>query len=237
MTTLREAAQQALKALEMHSQHYESDDTFSSCPASESAWEGHKGECDCGADEANAAIAALRAALEQPEPAGWISVKDALPKAVRRLSYGQSVTDVVLVRHSDRPDYPITAHAVIGDGLGAGIAIPTGGASEHPEIAWYSASSNLRNPFSLKNEDYERYMPKVFGSKITHWKPITPPPAQHPDPDYRAMYIKVRDGLAALQQRKPLTDAKIEELMDLYDVTAIDFVRAIEAAHGIEDAK
>ena len=36
-------------------------------------------------------------------------------------------------------------------------------------------------------------------------------------------------------QRKPLTGAKIEELMDLYDVTSIDFVRAIEAAHGIKE--
>lgn len=118
-------------------------------------------------------------AQPQQEPVAWISVKDALPKAVRGVSYNASLTDVVLVRHSDRPDYPITAHAVVGEGLGAGIAIPTEGASEHPEIAWYSASSNLNNPFDLKNDDYGRYLPKVFGSKITHWKPIdTSPPAQ-----------------------------------------------------------
>ena len=118
---------------------------------------------------------------EQQEPVAWISVKDALPKAVRGVSYNASLTDVVLVRHSDRPDYPITAHAVVGEGLGAGIAIPTEGASEHPEIAWYSASSNLNNPFDLKNDDYERYLPKIFGSKITHWKPIdTSPPASKP---------------------------------------------------------
>lgn len=220
MTTLREAAQLALEAL----------DTCRIMAVSDTETR------DVTPKKVTAAIAALRAALEQPEPepVGWISVKDDLPKAVRGLSYGQSLTDVVLVRHSDRPDYPITAHAVVGEGLGAGIAIPTDGASEHPEIAWYSASSNLRNPFSLKNEDYERYAPKVFGSKVTHWKPIdTPTPAQRPDPDYRAMYLKVRDELAALQQRKPLTNAEIEELMDLYDVTSIDFVRAIEAAHGI----
>ena len=120
-------------------------------------------------------------AQQQQEPVGWISVNDELPKAVRGISYNANLTDVVLVRHSDRPDYPITAHAVVGEGLGAGVAIPTDGASEHPEIAWYSASSNLNNPFDLKNDDYERYLPKVFGSKITHWKPIdTPPPASKP---------------------------------------------------------
>lgn len=102
----------------------------------------------------------------------WISVKDALPPAVRGVSYKASMTDVVLVRHSDRPDYPITAHAVVGEGLGSGIAIPTLGASEHPEIAWYSAGCDLKNPFVLRDDDYERYLPRVFGLKITHWKPI-----------------------------------------------------------------
>ena len=121
---------------------------------------------------------------QQQEPVAWISVKDALPRAVRGISYKASLTDVVLVRHSDRPDYPITAHAVVGEGLGAGIAIPTEGASEHPEIAWYSASSNLNNPFDLKNDDYGRYLPKVFGSKITHWKLIdtSPQPAKTSKP-------------------------------------------------------
>jgi hypothetical protein len=124
----------------------------------------------------------IRQAIEQAqkqEPVAWISVKDDLPKAVRGVSYGRYLTDVVLVRHSDRPDYPITAHAVVGQGLGAGIAIWTNGASEHPEIAWYSQCRDLNNPFDLKNDNYERYLPKVFGSKITHWKPIdatAPPP-------------------------------------------------------------
>jgi hypothetical protein len=117
--------------------------------------------------------------IEQ-EPVAWISVKDALPKAVRGLSYKESITDTVLVRHSDRPDYPITAHAVLGEGLGAGISILTEGASEYPEIAWYSASSDLNNPFGLKNDDYERYLPRVFGSKITHWMPIPTPPQRKP---------------------------------------------------------
>ena len=115
------------------------------------------------------------------EPVAWISVKDELPKAVRGVSYKSSLTDTVLVLHSDRPDYPITAHAVVGEGLGAGVAIPTDGASEHPEIAWYSASCNLNNPFNLKNDDYERFLPKIFGKKITHWMPIpTTPPQRRP---------------------------------------------------------
>ena len=142
----------------------------------------HEAHIDAIHEWAGRAKAAEAKLAEQParqEPVAGISVKDALPKAVRGASYNASLTDVVLVRHSDRPDYPITAHAVVGEGLGAGIAIPTNGASEHPEIAWYSASSNLNNPFDLKNDDYGRYLPKVFGSKITHWKPIEPtPPAQ-----------------------------------------------------------
>ena len=69
----------------------------------------------------------------QQESVAWISVKDALPKAVRGVSYKASLTDVVLVRHQDRPDYPITAHAVVGEDLGAGVAIPTDGASEHTD--------------------------------------------------------------------------------------------------------
>ena len=152
----------------------------------------------------------------QQEPVGWVSVKDALPKAVRGVSYKASLTDVVLVRHLDRPDYPITAHAVVGENLGAGVAISTDGASEHPEIAWYSASSNLNNPFDLKNDNYDRYMPKIFGSKITHWMPITTSP-----------------------QRNPLTDEEIMDLCRSLPTTQYTtaFARAIEAAHGIGEKK
>lgn len=106
----------------------------------------------------------------------WISVKDALPQKKRGASYMQHSTGVVLVKHSDRPDYPITAHAIVGEGLGVGIAIPTEGAAEYPEIAWYSVGRNLQNPFDLKNQDFDRYLPKIFGSKITHWMPIPPAP-------------------------------------------------------------
>jgi hypothetical protein len=160
---------------------------------------------------------------EQGEPVAWISVKDELPKAVRGVSYRRSLTDTVLVRHADYPNYPITAHAVVGEGLGMGIAIPTEGASEHPEIAWYSASSDLNNPFGLKNQDYERFLPRIFGTKITHWMPI---------PD------------TTPQQRKPLTGEQIEAIgdevanMPLVGVVLdfrTRFARAIEAAHGIKE--
>jgi len=164
------------------------------------------------------------------EPVAWISVKDELPKAVRGVSYKSSLTDTVLILHSDRPDYPITAHAVVGEGLGAGVAIPTDGASEHPEIAWYSASCNLKNPFNLRNDDYERFLPKIFGTKITHWMPIpTTPP-----------------------QRKPLTDEEAHQtLLDMakhietfgdestteqqLSAECIRFILNRLAAHGIKE--
>jgi hypothetical protein len=176
-------------------------------------------------------IIAIKEALAQPEqePVAWISVKDALPKAVRGLSYKKSITETVLVRHSDRPDYPITAHAVLGEGLGAGISIFTEGASEYPEIAWYSASSDLNNPFGLRHDDYERYLPRIFGSKITHWMPITTPYVATPRP-----------------QRKPLTREEIADLRHKFGITSDGrgikeftqvegFVRATESAHGIKE--
>jgi len=146
-------------------------------------------------DDFHAALRLGKEALakqEQGEPVAWISVKDELPKAMRGVSYKASLTDTVLVLHSDRPDYPITAHAVVGEGLGAGVAIPTDGASEHPEIAWYSASCNLNNPFNLKNDDYERFLPKIFGKKITHWMPIPTTPQQR-----KPMWIDTNDKTQA----------------------------------------
>lgn len=38
---------------------------------------------------------------------------------------------------------------------------------------------------------------------------------------------------AAPPARTPLSDEQIEELQDIYDVASVDFVRAVEAAHGI----
>lgn len=107
----------------------------------------------------------------------WISVTDALPKPVKGVSYNKWMSDVVLVIHSDRPDYPVTAHAILGDELGAGISILTNGASDHKEIAWYSAGVDLQNPFNLKDKDYSRYLPRIFGAKITHWMPLPKAPA------------------------------------------------------------
>ena len=62
-------------------------------------------------------------------------------------------------------------------------------------------------------------------------------------PDYRAMYLKVRDELAALQQsRAPLTSKEIRAIeVDVatnlsldYPSPAEQFTRAIEARHGIK---
>lgn len=109
---------------------------------------------------------------------GWISVKDKLPPALHGSSYQTWGTGPVLVIHDDRPDYPITAHAFLGDNLAAkGVCIPTNGASEYKEIAWYPApGTNAVNPFGLKDQDYERFLPRRFGTRITHWMPLLEAP-------------------------------------------------------------
>ena len=60
------------------------------------------------------------------------------------------------------------------------------------------------------------------------------------DENYRAMYLKVRDELAELQQREwvGLTDGQIYSMVaDITDVRSpyLQFARAIEAAHGIKE--
>jgi hypothetical protein len=52
------------------------------------------------------------------------------------------------------------------------------------------------------------------------------------DVDYRAMYLKVRDELAELQQREwvGLTDAEMDEVLNSFDTTDIyKYFRAMEA--------
>jgi hypothetical protein len=75
-----EAMKQALEALENNKRkHYYCEDTWYSCPQEEGGCANDYAgdECNCGADEANreidAAITALRQALEQPadEPVAW----------------------------------------------------------------------------------------------------------------------------------------------------------------------
>lgn len=74
---------------------------------------------------------------------------------------------------------------------------------------------------------------------------------EEPQSDYRTMYMKVRDELAALQQqvssqtRKPLTRGQIREIeVDVSLNQSFDYVtpaeqlcRAIEQAHGIKENK
>jgi hypothetical protein len=84
----------------------------------------------------------------------------------------------VLVIHSDRPDYPIVAHAFVGDieCMGLGIRLPTNGASPHSGISWYSVGRDLQNPFGLHDQDYTRFSPNRFGRCITHWQPLPATP-------------------------------------------------------------
>lgn len=112
---------------------------------------------------------------------GWISVKDRLPDHGPGIEkpYRQFRSGVVLVIHSDRPDYPITAHALFSDDPEArGVAIHTDGISPFKYVCWYSAGRDLQNPFDLKKEDYTRYLPNRFGAHITHWMPLPEPPKE-----------------------------------------------------------
>jgi len=112
----------------------------------------------------------------------WTSVQKELPEVIGGVSYQLWNTDIVLVIHKDRPDYPVTAHAILGENPGIGIRIPTYGVSKHPWICWYSAGRNLCNPFDkatsydgspMRDGRYDIYGPNYFGIGITHWKYIT----------------------------------------------------------------
>lgn len=113
----------------------------------------------------------------------WIPVTERLPEPIAgRGSYESYSTGAVLVRHRDRPDYPVTAHAFLGELVGHGIGIPTNGASKHKLIAWYSVGRNLSNPFDMASTPegkpfkdsagYEKFLPNYFGFGITHWMPM-----------------------------------------------------------------
>ena len=104
----------------------------------------------------------------------WVKVEDALPKGDYGVPYMSQMTKPVLVRHKDRPDYPITAHALLtNDPYGhAGIKLETNGASEFKYICWYSACCDLTNPFGLIDQDYSKFTSRIFGSKIIEWSPI-----------------------------------------------------------------
>jgi hypothetical protein len=108
---------------------------------------------------------------------GWISVKDALPQWSEGASigYGHKGTGVVLVITSDRPDYPLTAHASYSnqESCNQGVAIPTNGLVEGFDfIEWFSAPLDLQNPFKLKSLDSSKCLPSRFGRTITHWAPL-----------------------------------------------------------------
>ncbi len=119
----------------------------------------------------------LRRAQSATAPLQWIPVSERLPEGVRGVSYMTYTTDVVLVLHKDRPDYPLTAHASLGDDLDTlGVRIPTNGASKYKWISWFSAGRDGSNPFDLAglrdSAGYERKLPRYLGSGITHWMPL-----------------------------------------------------------------
>jgi hypothetical protein len=134
-----------------------------------------------------ARIARLAAAPLAPQQ-GWISVNERLPddEPLQGIPYMEFGARPVLVLHSDRPDYPITAHAIFSDNPSArGVAISTNGASRFKYVCWYSVGRELSNPFDLAHKDgipfkdsagYSKWLPKYFGLGITHWAPILPLP-------------------------------------------------------------
>jgi len=105
---------------------------------------------------------------ELPRPSDWVDVRDRLPE-----EDGQ-----YLVIHSDKPSYPITAHCYYVDSnfMEVGIAIETNGKGKKDWIKWYSVGRDLQNPFQLKDQDYTRFNPLIFGKKITRWQPLPTPP-------------------------------------------------------------
>lgn len=111
------------------------------------------------------------------ELSSWIPVTERLPEGKRGVPYMTFMTDVVLVLHKDRPDYPLTAHAALGDDLDTlGVRIPTNGASKYKWISWHSIGRDGSNPFDLAGlrdaYGYERKMPSYLGHGITHWMPL-----------------------------------------------------------------
>lgn len=111
----------------------------------------------------------------------WIPVSESLPEGKVGVPYMTFMTDPVLVLHKDRPDYPITAHAALGDDLDTlGVRIPTNGASKYKWISWHSIGRDGSNPFDLAGlrdaYGYERKMPNYLGYGITHWMPLREAP-------------------------------------------------------------
>jgi hypothetical protein len=106
------------------------------------------------------------------KPSEFISVSVAMPSS-KPFHYATFITDPIALIHADRPDYPLTGHAIYTNSIhhaGAGIAIEATSSSDYAWVMWYSAClEDTRNPFSLKCKDYTKYNYTLFGSKITHW--------------------------------------------------------------------
>src|SRR5690348_11053889 len=113
---------------------------------------------------------------DKPVLQGWVSGEERPPagEPLQASAYMQFGAESVLVIHSDRPDYPLTAHAIFSDNPSAmGVAISTKGASRFKYVCWYSVGRNLCNPFDMASGSrgpfkdsagYEKFLPNYFGA-------------------------------------------------------------------------
>jgi hypothetical protein len=120
----------------------------------------------------------------------WIPVSERLPddEPLRGIPYMEFSAGPFAVIHRDRPDYPITAHAIFSDNPSAmGVAIPTNGTSRFKYVCWYSAGRDPCNPFDMAtgsrgpfkdSAGYARTMPNYLGFGITHWQPLPSAPKE-----------------------------------------------------------
>jgi len=109
----------------------------------------------------------------------FIPISESIPP-VTGWSYGCKMSKTVAVIHSDRPDYPLTAHMTVYESetncpLGICIKKIVGG--KEIIIGWHFLG-DAQNPFGLKNRDYTRFSPARFTACITHWAELPNIPSQ-----------------------------------------------------------
>ena len=212
--TKDEAMKMALDTLsESKRSHYYCEDRFYSCPKHEEgcANDFDGDECNCGADTVNksidAAIEALRTALAQPDE--QIDIKGAEMNTNRSGNLHEVMHQAAWDSATRVPEGDIRAlkhriHELEGEVIGYKQILDT---QPEPEpVAWYYAGNKVEPKSVALDCDLD-------DAQKANCMPLYTAPLQ----------------------RKPLTDEKIDALVlpISEEGNFRDFVRAIEAAHGI----